>query len=771
MKNEQAPILHILPDEEFVNRKTEIENIYRLALGALDNITQSMYLCGNRKTGKTEILKRVYHRLFWEQDRIIPFYFSFNKEFSDTLVFSKSYLTEFVKQYIGFVRKDPDIIRSNISLSKILKLVRDEEYPGIKGLVENYFEHIENGDYEEVLRNSLFAPYTASIDGCTRVFVILDDFHRSREILSPEGEGNLSGKFSEVLNNRFSPHLITGYSIKMLKEVFGNKVFIGIPDIIELRGLAQEELVVLFENLCGLYKVKYLKGDTHLIVNQLNRSPFYIKSFVRSARHLGIALQTLKDFQKHYLHEVTSGSIGFYFTSILNSFVSVGERRSAIKILEACFDAPRGGLTTGFLAEKISLDDQETAEVLTALQDSGLLEMDFGRVTIAQDPVMRDFISFKYATVIDREEPSFVKARMENDGLKALSQQRRYRFSQNIKEQAAKILESFDCQKVPEVLFHYDEFSSRFSKIDFFNVSEELRHEKKFLHLPQIIGAADISSTHFGSSPANSLLLGHGFTEGIYEDDKEVVWISGVFTSPLMVGDREVEEFLQNVSTIKEKIGIVNTDVLIIGKDGFTEKAVELMSENDIKSISLTQMYHLRDILFEESIGLEEVKKNNGAARQIDEEKSVGSENEFELILPMAVDAELVAAKAIEEIAARANFDEDAIGQIKMALIEACINATEHSRRKNGKISLKFIVHPDRLTIYVQNEGESFDPSLVVEPNIDDQLIGKSKRGWGLKLMKSFMDEVKFEKVDQGTKLIMTKYVKHASEDLNFDYE
>jgi serine/threonine-protein kinase RsbW len=100
-----------------------------------------------------------------------------------------------------------------------------------------------------------------------------------------------------------------------------------------------------------------------------------------------------------------------------------------------------------------------------------------------------------------------------------------------------------------------------------------------------------------------------------------------------------------------------------------------------------------------------------------------------------------------------------------MAVIEACINATEHSRKKNGKISLRFAVHPDRLTIYVQNEGKSFDPSLVAEPNIDDQLIGKSKRGWGIKLMKSFMDEVKFEKVNEGTKLKMTKYLKRASED------
>ncbi len=111
MKNQQTAIFHTLPDEEFVDRKDEIEKIYRLALGSLDNATQSIYFCGNRKTGKTEVLKRVYHRLFWEQDRIIPFYFPFNKEFSDTLVFSKSYLTEFVK--MGVIKRVPNDFGNN----------------------------------------------------------------------------------------------------------------------------------------------------------------------------------------------------------------------------------------------------------------------------------------------------------------------------------------------------------------------------------------------------------------------------------------------------------------------------------------------------------------------------------------------------------------------------------------------------------------------------------------------------------------------------------
>jgi len=34
----------------------------------------------------------------------------------------------------------------------------------------------------------------------------------------------------------------------------------------------------------------------------------------------------------------------------------------------------------------------------------------------------------------------------------------------------------------------------------------------------------------------------------------------------------------------------------------------------------------------------------------------------------------------------------------------------------------------------------------------------EGRRGWGLKLMKTLMDEVKIEQVDDGTKISMTKY-------------
>jgi len=37
------------------------------------------------------------------------------------------------------------------------------------------------------------------------------------------------------------------------------------------------------------------------------------------------------------------------------------------------------------------------------------------------------------------------------------------------------------------------------------------------------------------------------------------------------------------------------------------------------------------------------------------------------------------------------------------------------------------------------------------------------RRGWGLKLIRTLMDEVEFERVDEGTSLKMTKYLRNSS--------
>jgi anti-sigma regulatory factor (Ser/Thr protein kinase) len=134
---------------------------------------------------------------------------------------------------------------------------------------------------------------------------------------------------------------------------------------------------------------------------------------------------------------------------------------------------------------------------------------------------------------------------------------------------------------------------------------------------------------------------------------------------------------------------------------------------------------------------------------------------EYALAIPMAADTELVAASAIDQIAGQTGFDEASRGQIKMAVIEACINAREHASQC-GAITLVIRPADTHLEIAIENPGQVFDPAAVAEPVLEAKM-GKGKglrdrRGWGLKLMRNLMDEVVFEPCDEGTRVRLVKY-------------
>jgi len=92
-----------------------------------------------------------------------------------------------------------------------------------------------------------------------------------------------------------------------------------------------------------------------------------------------------------------------------------------------------------------------------------------------------------------------------------------------------------------------------------------------------------------------------------------------------------------------------------------------------------------------------------------------------------------------------------------MALIEACINAFEHSESKS-EIYIHFMISDDQLTIKVIDKGKGFDSSKIKIPEIENKInSNERKRGWGIMLIKELMDSVDFESDHTGTTLTMVK--------------
>jgi len=127
-----------------------------------------------------------------------------------------------------------------------------------------------------------------------------------------------------------------------------------------------------------------------------------------------------------------------------------------------------------------------------------------------------------------------------------------------------------------------------------------------------------------------------------------------------------------------------------------------------------------------------------------------------ELTLPVMQDMELAATKTAEVIAKRMDLDGEKTDEISMALIEACINAFEHSKSKDN-IFIQYIIDPEKLIIKVGDKGIGFDAEVVAIPKIVEKLNSDNKRGWGLQLMKELMDTVEFQSSEDGTTVTMTK--------------
>lgn len=95
---------------------------------------------------------------------------------------------------------------------------------------------------------------------------------------------------------------------------------------------------------------------------------------------------------------------------------------------------------------------------------------------------------------------------------------------------------------------------------------------------------------------------------------------------------------------------------------------------------------------------------------------------------------------------------------ILMALREALANAIKHgnSEDRSKRVHLEMDVRDRVLRIRIRDEGEGFDPEKVDDPLAPENRFKTSGRG--IFYMKTFMDEVRFQRVEGGgMEIFLTK--------------
>jgi hypothetical protein len=175
----------------------------------------------------------------------------------------------------------------------------------------------------------------------------------------------------------------------------------------------------------------------------------------------------------------------------------------------------------------------------------------------------------------------------------------------------------------------------------------------------------------------------------------------------------------------------------------FNEAALSFARRYEIHTSNRVQFEHLQSLLLRQPAGWKD---------QVDPKDLTT----YEMIVPLVSDAELVAVRALEQIAENIDLDERSKGQVRMALIEACISAKDALSDRPENIRLKFQTAPDRLVIHLHCELRS-------APEIPTGK--KATKDRGVTMLQALMDEVRLCPAHQGLKLIMTKYLRHAQKE------
>ncbi|HTO88877.1 MAG TPA: ATP-binding protein [Thermoanaerobaculia bacterium] len=136
---------------------------------------------------------------------------------------------------------------------------------------------------------------------------------------------------------------------------------------------------------------------------------------------------------------------------------------------------------------------------------------------------------------------------------------------------------------------------------------------------------------------------------------------------------------------------------------------------------------------------------------------------DISLTIPVAPEMEIVATAQAAALGEYLGMSRDKIDEVRLALVEACINAFEHAQTRDERLHLTFRMGredegADWLEIEVLDQGKGFDHLRIEPPTPEQTFQGKRKRGWGLQIIRSLMDSVQISSGDWGTRIVMRKY-------------
>jgi serine/threonine-protein kinase RsbW len=734
-------ILATIPAKEFAGADREFEEILKHAKS--NSLPRGLLFLSPPVNGASEVLKQIYDRLFIEQGNIVPIYFAISRFEQSRRAIARHFLHTFLLQLVAFRRNDAKLPGIQPDICEVSKLAPKRDAEWIEELILDCDKESELVDEESFIRQALSAPLRAAANG-TRCFIIIDDLHIAREL--PERANFISDLYE--INSTSPVRFVFG---GRRRGVFSEAKFAGVgfyrERILEFARRSPENAGTLITKLSEKFRTEVRDHTIELLARQFSSCPLFLNFMFAGARQRRTPLNSFNSIEKIYSEELLGGRIGRFFDSLIDNVVT--EKSSQQRLIAALFSIlslEDRRLEFGKFREQMELDEKHCAEILAKLNVAEVVSLVGDYIVFAnENSLFEDYVSSRFHLENKNEPRAKVVAQTLATALKRAPETMARSYRSSAASGVRDILASFNCQELPLALFDYAAFQNTYKGLDDRKIFEEISNDNSRMPLPQIVFAASCFAFY---PPIRHVIdeercaVGVGFESGQYTNENEIAWIVAEIDSKLEASRAQTEFWCDRLEAVALMCNFLRSQIWLIAPEGFAEDARVVLNQRKAFGSSNKQLTLLTALL----------KLEKPPTKKIEADV-------FEMTVPMGDDTELIAAHTVEEIARRHDFKSAAINQIKTALVEACINAAEHSQSPDRKIYQRFAIAKDRLIITVANRGIALPMAKKKNESAETE-DGNGRRGWGLKLIRLLMDEVNFEQVDDETRITMIKFLK-----------
>ncbi len=140
-----------------------------------------------------------------------------------------------------------------------------------------------------------------------------------------------------------------------------------------------------------------------------------------------------------------------------------------------------------------------------------------------------------------------------------------------------------------------------------------------------------------------------------------------------------------------------------------------------------------------------------------------GTESSFTLRVQSSTENLSLIREFVTKVGLQAGMSEIDISKIELAVDEACANVIEHAygNDKSQEVLVRANVDEEKITFHIIDTGIGFDPTQILQEDLEKLIEKRRSGGLGMRLIKTLMDEIQYEIIPgQKNELRMVKRIK-----------